>query len=153
LIVSFVHFRETTPAAPRLVRFSIPPPEKESVVRPAVIVSPDGRSVAFYTRAASVDLWYDRQGKPSASVWTPGPYNEMALSPDATRVTVVRNSNPVETWVFEFTRGASTRLTPSGGTQPTWSPDGSRIVYRSGVIQLFLMAASGAGNEANLLKM
>jgi len=97
--------------------------------------------------------WYDRQGKSLGTVGAPGLINELALSPDGTRVASVRTtSGQPGTWIDEFARGVSNRITPPDASdRPVWSPDGSRLVFES-ASSIFLKAASNAGNEEVLFK-
>jgi len=76
--------------------------------------------------------WLDRQGKILGHVGTPVRRDEMALSPDGTRVVEGRldaQGNWV-IWLEDLVRGGSTRFTfDGGGGNGTWSPDGSLIAY------------------------
>ena len=73
--------------------------------------------------------WYDQRGTATGTAWSPGPYNEIALSADATRVVVVRADGPT-LWVHEFAREATTRLasTLRAAIKPLWSPTGDVLV-------------------------
>jgi serine/threonine protein kinase/Tol biopolymer transport system component len=101
--------------------------------------------------------WHDRQGTTTGTAWSPGPYNEVALSPDATRVAVVRAAPP-SVWVHEFAREASAKLAATGAAiKPIWSPGGDRIVFLSPAggqttrAQFVGMAADGRGAEEPLI--
>jgi serine/threonine protein kinase/dipeptidyl aminopeptidase/acylaminoacyl peptidase len=113
--------------------------------------------------------WFDRAGKILGTVWEPGQYSSVALSPDGTRVAVSRNDpqaagsgtsrmfGNTDIWLHEFSRGTSARLTfdPGYDAMAVWSPDGSRIIFfsdRDGVSSLYQKGSSGAGNEEPLLK-
>jgi Tol biopolymer transport system component len=56
--LAFIHFRETPPVA-EVVRFQIPPPGKSDIAGYSVVVSPDGRRVAFVAPGAggAPQLW------------------------------------------------------------------------------------------------
>ena len=59
---------------------------------------------------------------------------------------------------MDLIRGVTSRLTfdPAIDTFPIWSPDGIRILYpnnRAGVFDLYVKAATGAGQEEVLVKM
>jgi Tol biopolymer transport system component len=96
--------------------------------------------------------WYDRQGAATATAWSPGAYNEVALSPDATKLAVVRTDGPA-VWVHEFAGEASVRLpTKAVGIKPVWSPAGDRIALiaaTAGVdrAELITMTPDGRGDE------
>src|SRR5262249_298180 len=98
--------------------------------------------------------WYDRQGKEIGSVGPPGSYNELALSPDAHRVAVVRELDNIDIYVFDVDGNRSIRLTatPTVDRQPVWSPDGKRILYLTSPTGLFTRASDGAGDPEQLLK-
>src|SRR5262249_12572743 len=152
LIVSFAHFRETPPAAPRVVRFSIPPPEKESVVRHAVIISPDGCSVAFHTSAGSMELLWVHSLDSLESRPLPGTADMRGApfwSADSRSV------------VFEA-QGKLKKIDVSGGPPQTlcdlpgelrggfWTED-NRIVFgtaSSGILQV--MAGGGAASPVTI---
>jgi Tol biopolymer transport system component len=94
--------------------------------------------------------WYDQHGTATGTAWSPGPYNEIALSADATRVVVVRADGPT-TWVHEFAREASTRvaLTLAAAIKPLWTPDGGVLLLssRTGQSEFYRLAADGSGPE------
>ena len=100
--------------------------------------------------------WYDRQGKVLSHVGEPAARDEMALSPDGTRVAEGRSDNQGQwvVWMLDVARGANTRLTfEDGGGNAVWSPDGRQIAYAPNGGQspdLYLKPANGA-NQAELL--
>ncbi len=68
-----------------------------------------------------------------------------------------RSESNVDLWLSNVTGGNVTRFTfdPANDLFPVWSPDGSRIAWasnREGVFHLYEKAASGAGQDALLLK-
>lgn len=105
-----------------------------------------------------VMTWYDPTGKQLATVGTPSPYQNPAISPDAQRVAVYRQDGGAgDIWVFDLMRGTSSRFTFDAGidTAPVWSPDGTQIIFssnRGGVFDLYQKNAGGVGQEELLLK-
>lgn len=134
-----------------------------------VIPSVDGFSVSaagtliYRTGAGDRKLtWFDRQGKPLGTAWSAGAYSELAISPDGSRVVVVRGDGngsgggAPTVWVHEFAREASTRLVPGGSSiKPVWSPDGLHVVFSaargSGGMGLYEKLSNGTGDEKALL--
>jgi serine/threonine protein kinase len=100
--------------------------------------------------------WYDRQGKVLGHVGEPAARDELALSPDGTRVAEGRSDNQGQwvVWMMDVARGVNTRLTfEDGGGNAVWSPDGRQIAYAPTGGQspdLYLKPANGA-NQAELL--
>ena len=83
-----------------------------------------------------------------------GNYEEIALSPDGTRVAFSRRDRGPKSdlWVHDLRRGTTSRLTfgPENDIMPVWSPDGTEIAYsseKSGVYRTYIKAASGVGAE------
>ena len=61
-------------------------------------------------------------------------------------------------WVLDMVLGVTSRLTFDAATDnlPIWSPDGQRVVFpssRKGPFDLYIKAASGAGQEELLIKL
>jgi len=102
--------------------------------------------------------WFDRQGKTQGSAGAPGPYGEMALSPDGSRAAVVRAlTSPVRTEIHDFATEATSPLTKSVSVKPVWSPDGSRIAFTGSTesrlsFDLYEAPSSGAGEPQLLLR-
>jgi Tol biopolymer transport system component len=134
---------------------------------PVCIATQTGRSVAATGFSASARgaliyrtgpsqsklTWFDRQGKQLGTAWAPCPYTELSISPDGSRVAVVRNDNPPATWIHEFATESSTRLIPRGAAvKPIWSPDNRNLVFAGAPNAggLYESSANGAG-EARLL--
>src|SRR5207244_3844988 len=100
--------------------------------------------------------WFNRQGKALGTAWAPGDYVELTLSPDGSRVAVVRMDTPPTTWIHEFAREATTRTAFDGSSvKPVWSPDGTQLVVASnrglGQFDLVRKLSNGAGKEELLL--
>src|SRR5262249_37865761 len=86
--------------------------------------------------AARQLTWFDAQGKPLDTVAEPGPYSQLALSPDGMQAAMGRldDQGGADIWVLNFQRNAISRFTYGSGTAsggPVWSPDSSRIIFRS----------------------
>ena len=103
--------------------------------------------------------WYDRQGKILSHPGDVATRDEIALSPDGTRVMEGR-TDPAGTWVvwqLDLARGTNARFSfePGGAGNATWSPDGTQIIYAPGggtSPELFRKSASGAGKEQLILR-
>jgi Tol biopolymer transport system component len=119
------------------------------------------RNALQFENNATTIVFYDRAGK---RVGTPlgerALYGETVISPDRTRVAVVKNDLTNETadlFVLDIATGASTRLTTSARTEfvmaPVWSPDSKRIAYVTilkGQEGIYVRAADGK-SAADLL--
>ncbi len=106
---------------------------------------------------------YDRQGKVVAMINERDFYNQPTISPDKTRIAVIRNHPETETqdaWVIDVATGTSARITTAGQPReltraPVWSPDGTQLAYvslRAGTEGLYRKAATGDGPEELLYK-
>ncbi len=95
--------------------------------------------------------WYDREGKILGHAGEPTTRDELALSPDGSRVAEGRvdDHGVWAVWMLDLERGTNTRLSfEAGGGSATWSPDGKEIVFAPGGGQssdLYRKPANGAG--------
>jgi len=94
------------------------------------------RNALQFENNARTIVFYDRAGKRTGSLGERALYGETILSPDRSRVAVIKNdlaNESADLFVLDVATGASTRLTTSARTEfvmaPVWSPDGSRIAY------------------------
>jgi serine/threonine-protein kinase len=63
-----------------------------------------------------------------------GPYNDLAISPDGSRVAFVQGNSGIDAdvWIYDLNRKTMTRLTfDKGSAAPSWSEDGRTIYYSS----------------------
>jgi Tol biopolymer transport system component len=120
------------------------------------------RNALAFENGATTIVFFDRAGKRTGGISERALYNDTVVSPDGTRVAVVKNDLPSETadlFIIDIATGASTRLTTSARTEfvmaPVWSPDSSRIAYvtiRKGQEAIYVRAANGQGSEEVLYK-
>lgn len=77
--------------------------------------------------------WFDRAGRKVAAVGEPGPWTQMALSPDDRQLAVQRGNTTVsDLWLFDLVRSVSSKFTTDGGNHgPVWSPDGKTLAFRN----------------------
>ncbi len=105
---------------------------------------------------------FDREGKVVSSVGSRDLYNQPILSPDATRVAVVKPDLEKETndvWILDVATGKGQQLTSSqsreSANSPVWSPDGSQIAFvalRGGYYGVYRKASNGEGAEELLYR-
>jgi eukaryotic-like serine/threonine-protein kinase len=92
---------------------------------------------------------FDRKGNVVRRVGEPAPTGSVALSPDGTRVAVVRGG---AIHVLTVATGASIKLTAGpSDDQPVWSTDGSKLAFvatRNGAAGIYQIATNGSGKEA-----
>jgi len=110
----------------------------------------------FEANARQLTL-FDRAGNEVARIGARDLYNQPVLSPDKTRVAVIKPDLDKETndvWVIDVASAKATQITSSqareGANSPVWSPDGSQIAYvrlRDGSFGLYRNASNGQGTE------
>src|SRR5215210_1740915 len=112
---------------------------------------------------AQILTLYDRQGRVVDIVEERDFYNQPTISPDKTRIAVIKNHPETETqdvWVMDVATGKGTRITSASERRelsraPVWSPDGKQLAYvslRAGTEGLYRKAANGEGPEELLYK-
>ncbi len=99
---------------------------------------------------------FDRGGRRLGTVGEPGPYRQIALSPEEKRSAVERleKGSGNDIWVIEVSSGIASRESQSDAGDPCWSPDGKRITFtsnRKGSSDLYGKAIGG-GKEEPLLE-
>ena len=105
--------------------------------------------------------WIGRDGKTQTTLAELGRYNQVKLSPDATKVvtsrTVLETGANADLWITDLATETSTKLTFGGGAniQPVWSPDGRFVAWfgrrgEDGVI--YRKPADGSGGEEVLYR-
>jgi Tol biopolymer transport system component len=92
--------------------------------------------VAWLSGRTALQLeWFDRSGEPLGTLGEAGRYEQIALSPDETRVAVeIRDaSGQIDLWVMDIARGVASRVTSDPGDErdPVWSPDGQELVFNT----------------------
>jgi serine/threonine protein kinase len=103
---------------------------------------------------ARTDLkWADRSGNVVERINSPGIVMNAALSPDGRRVAWF---NAGDIWLYDLTSRTPSRFTfdRANDFAAIWSPDARRIVFgsnRSGVFDLYVKDATGAGSDELLL--
>jgi Tol biopolymer transport system component len=126
-------------------------------------IARDGQRVVFaippapLTRSITI---YDRQGKALRTVGEPGLYNQPAISPDGTRIAVMRNDNKtglLDIWSFDVATGKGTNVTNDREVEnaPIWAGDGKQLAYvstRGNYSAIYRKAADGSGSEEQLFQ-
>ena len=82
----------------------------------------------------STMTWFDRSGKKIRAVGEPGWYNNLRLSPDATKIAVDSTDSDgqnVDIWIHDAQTGARRRFTftPALDQTAIWSPDSKKIAF------------------------
>ncbi len=102
--------------------------------------------------------WFDRQGKVLSTIGDPHRFSQPAISPDGTRIAVVRSEGSNwDIWLAAVSGGGDTRFTfdPARDDHPIWSPDSKRIAFSSdriGQNSLYQHLSNGAGQDELLLR-
>ncbi|MFC1574752.1 protein kinase [Gemmatimonadota bacterium] len=127
---SFDTKKRTFTGSPRLVA---PLVRRESADRAAQYTSSRNGVIAFVPGpdvALAILMWADRAGRMEALPLEPREFNNLSLSPDASRVLAGIND---QLWVFDLERGSQSRLTREGiSSDAIWHPDGRFIAFRYG---------------------
>ena len=103
-------------------------------------------------------VWFDRDGNRLAAVGLPGPYGNLSLSSDESRVAFDRidpTTGAADIWIHDLRSGSEAQLTfdAGGDVGPLFSPDGSQVAFwsaRNDEPGLYVTDASGVG-DAELL--
>jgi serine/threonine protein kinase/Tol biopolymer transport system component len=107
--------------------------------------------------------WFDAQGGVLSTVGEPGPYGDLALSPDGSRAFLSKTQELEEgvaaLWLVDMSRGTSTRfeLDRSAYNQSViWSPDGRQIIFGSArtgqMMDLYQKPIAGSAEPEALVK-
>jgi Tol biopolymer transport system component len=110
-------------------------------------------------------VWRDRKGRELGQLERPGLYYAPTLSPDGTRLAVIR-FDPLpsrdrgfglgrvtsDVWLLNAAGGGASRFTfdPAADFAPVWSPDGTRLVFssnRGGGLDLYERDTSGTAAD------
>ena len=99
--------------------------------------------------------WFDRKGRQSGTIGTPGLHLYPQISPDGQ--TLADDPTDPETfapyiWLFPITKGAPARFTFTPSDHPIWSGDGTRIAYGHLTSALYTKTAVGLENEELVLE-
>jgi hypothetical protein len=119
----------------------------------------DTGTVVYTSLTESRLTTVDRAGRNLGVAAPAGEYNEVALSPDGTRVAFGRpSSNGIDVWVRDLDRGTTSRLTsqPTVNNGPVWSPNGETIAFatgRNGALDFYQRPSNGTGSEAPILPL
>jgi serine/threonine protein kinase/Tol biopolymer transport system component len=105
-----------------------------NITRAFFSVSGNGVLVYRSGSSASEEIgWFDRQGRPLGTAVGSGVYQDLALSPDGSRLAYNRTiqGSVYDIWVLDIARAIHTRLTfiPEGARGPAWSPDGRSLAF------------------------
>jgi len=84
--------------------------------------------------------WFERKGYGANTVDVPGPYTDLALSPDGTRAVVVKHASRTtadqDLWVFDdVSRDTPPRkrtFEPDLELFPVWMPDNDHVIFSAG---------------------
>jgi serine/threonine-protein kinase len=100
-------------------------------------------------------VWVDRQGNEEPLGIDPGLYAWPRISPDGTKVALVRLQGNDDIWIYDLTSGVFSQLTfnPAADGSPIWTPDGERVVFRSsrdGPFNLYSRRADGSDEAERL---
>src|SRR2546422_4539727 len=111
----------------------------------------------FFEANARRLILFDREGKEVAVVGPRDVYQQPVLSPDRTRVAVIKIDRDKEVsnlFIIDVATGNSTQITfnqtREQTSNPAWSPDGSQVAYvgiRGGFFGLYRKASNGQGAE------
>jgi len=95
-------------------------------------------------------------------VGEPGIYNQPSLSPDGSKVAVMRldqQTDLTDIWSYDVASGKGTAITATreGENAPVWLPDGQRIAYvtargTANAASIYRKAANGQGAEEQLFQ-
>ena len=115
------------------------------------------RNTLLFESIARTIVFYDRTGKRTDAIGERALYDAAVISPDGSRVAVVKGdlaNESADLFVIDISSGTSARLTTSARTEsvasPIWAPDGSRIAYvavRNGQEGIYVRPANGQGDE------
>ena len=102
---------------------------------------------------------FDRQGQIVGRIGQPGRFDMPMLSPDGTRVAVLRNDPDTgnrDLWTFDVATGRDAdHERRRAGRMPVWSPDGKQLAYfsmRDSNASLYKKAADGTGSAEHLFR-
>jgi serine/threonine protein kinase/Tol biopolymer transport system component len=105
-------------------------------------------------------VWMDREGKKIGSVSQAGQYSNFRLSADEKKIVFhhTESGSHADVYVLDLIHDVTSRLTFNAAIEnlPIWSPDGLQILFpsnRNGYFDLYLKAATGAGQEELLVKL
>jgi Tol biopolymer transport system component len=124
----------------------------------AVFSAVGGRALIAQTgtsAALSQLIWFDRNGKSTATVGPRAWYDNVRLSPDGRRIATDEtdpNGSNVDIWIHDPARNTNTRLTFDRTLHqtPIWNPEGTQVLFGANPdlkFQLFLKNADGSGMQ------